>query len=153
MNRSIIAIIVSLASIVSAQTNSTHESANSTTVLQIDAGSIAGKVSPMFFGLMTEEINYSYEGGLYGELIRNRTFKADAVVPRVSPSNYVAGQYMPVTFRAETKPRVWTAVGGASLVLDTNNPRNEFLNVSLKLDASSASAASPAGIANGGYWG
>ena len=39
------------------------------------------------------------------------------------------------------------------MVLDTDNPLNEFLNVSLKLDASSASAASPAGVANGGYWG
>ena len=39
------------------------------------------------------------------------------------------------------------------MVLDTNNPLNQFLNVSLKLDASSASTASPAGVANGGYWG
>lgn len=31
------------------------------------------KMSPMFYGLMTEEINYSYDGGLYGELIRDRT--------------------------------------------------------------------------------
>ncbi len=139
-----------------AQTNSTAPSENSSVavpVLRIDAGKVTGKVSPALYGLMTEEINFSYEGGLYGELIRNRTFKADAVVPRVSPSNYVAGQYVPVTFRAETKPRFWTPVGGASIVLDTNNPLNEFLNVSLKLDASSASATSPAGIANDGYWG
>ena len=106
-------------------------------------------VSPMLYGLMTEEINYSYEGGLYAELIRNRSFKADAIVPRVTPETYVAGEYLPVTFRPDTKPRFWTAVGGASMVLDTNTPLNKFLNVSLKLDASSASAASPAGVANG----
>lgn len=123
------------------------------TVLQIDAGKVTGKVSPMLYGLMTEEINYAYEGGLYGELIRNRSFKADAVVPRVTPDTYEAGNYLPVTFRPDTKPRFWTAVGGVSLVLDTNVPLNEFLNVSLKLDASSASAASPAGVANGGFWG
>jgi len=41
------------------------------TVLQIDAGKVTGKVSPMLYGLMTEEINFAYEGGLYGELIRN----------------------------------------------------------------------------------
>src|SRR3954464_6259251 len=34
-------------------------------------------VSPMLYGLMTEEINYSYDGGLYAELIRNRTFRSD----------------------------------------------------------------------------
>jgi alpha-N-arabinofuranosidase len=122
-------------------------------VLQIDAGKVTGKVSPTLYGLMTEEINFAYEGGLYGELIRNRSFKADAVVPSVSPDAYVAGKYLPVTFRPDSKPRFWTVVGGASLVLDTDNPLNEFLNVSLKLDASSASAASPAGVANGGYWG
>jgi len=43
-------------------------------------------------------------------------------------------------------------VGGASMVLDTNTPLNEFLNVSLKLDAASASVATPAGVANGGFW-
>ena len=26
---------------------------------------------------MTEEINYSYDGGLYAELVRNRTFRSD----------------------------------------------------------------------------
>lgn len=123
------------------------------TVLQIDAGTVKGRVSPMLYGLMTEEINFAYEGGLYGELIRNRTFKADAVVPRVTPETYEAGKYLPVGFRPETPPRFWNAVGGATLILDTNVPLNEFLNVSLKLDASAASATAPAGVANAGYWG
>ncbi len=107
----------------------------------------------MLYGLMTEEINFAYEGGIYGELIRNRSFKADAVVPPVTPDTYVAGEYLPVTFRPDTKPRFWTEVGGASMILDTNTPLNKFLNVSLKLDASPASKASPVGVANGGYWG
>jgi alpha-N-arabinofuranosidase len=102
---------------------------------------------------MTEEINFAYEGGIYGELIRNRSFKADAVLPRVTPDTYEAGKYLPATFRPDTKPRYWTAVGSASLGLDTNTPLNEFLNVSLKLDASSATATAPVGVANGGYWG
>lgn len=63
------------------------------------------------------------------------------------------GKYLPVTFKPNTQPRYWSAVGGAAMVLDTNQPLNEFLNVSLKLDASSASATSPAGVANGGFWG
>jgi alpha-L-arabinofuranosidase len=122
-------------------------------VLQIDAGKVTGKVSPMLYGLMTEEINFAYEGGLYGELIRNRSFKADAIVPRVTPDTYEPGKSLPVSFKEDTQPRFWTGVGGASVVLDTNNVLNEFLNVSLKLEASTASATSPAGIANGGYWG
>jgi hypothetical protein len=43
--------------------------------LQIRADQITARVTPNFYGLMTEEINYAYEGGLYGELIRNRNFR------------------------------------------------------------------------------
>ena len=35
------------------------------------------KVSPTLYGLMTEEINYSYDGGLYAEMVRNRSFEHD----------------------------------------------------------------------------
>ncbi len=42
-------------------------------VVQVDKP--GAKIDPMFYGLMTEEINYSYEGGLYGELIQNRIFR------------------------------------------------------------------------------
>jgi alpha-N-arabinofuranosidase len=43
--------------------------------LRIDVHQVKGKVSPMLYGLMTEEINYSYDGGLYAELVRNRAFQ------------------------------------------------------------------------------
>ena len=98
-------------------------------VLKIDAAKVTGRVSPMLYGLMTEEINYSYEGGIYGELIRNRTFKASA-----------------------QNPMFWSAVGEAAMTLDTNQPLNAALNVSLKLDAAKASKTSPVGIANEGFW-
>ena len=42
--------------------------------LQIKADQITAKMPPTFHGLMTEEINYAFEGGLYAELIRNRNF-------------------------------------------------------------------------------
>ena len=47
----------------------------------VDASRPAGKVSPMLYGLMTEEINHSYDGGLYAELIRNRAFLDDTHSP------------------------------------------------------------------------
>lgn len=99
-------------------------------ILQIDAGKVSGKVSPNLYGLMTEEINFSYEGGLYAELIRNRTFKSN-------PRN----------------PDFWSAIGKAAITIDTNQPLNAALDLSLKLDTSNASKASPVGIANGGFWG
>ena len=49
--------------------------------ITIDAASPSGKVSPLFYGLMTEEINHAYDGGLYAELVRNRAFLDDAASP------------------------------------------------------------------------
>jgi len=99
-------------------------------VLHIEADQSTGKVSPILYGLMTEEINYSYEGGLYGELIRNRSFKANT-----------------------NEPTFWNTIGGATISVDTNTPLNEALKVSLKMETGGASKAAPAGIINGGYWG
>lgn len=42
--------------------------------LEIHPAEIVFFVSPMLYGLMTGEINHSYEGGLYAEFIQNRTF-------------------------------------------------------------------------------
>ena len=42
--------------------------------LTIDLSKPLHPVSPMLYGLMTEEINFSYDGGLYAEMVRNRTF-------------------------------------------------------------------------------
>ncbi len=45
--------------------------------LTIHADQPVSPVSPTLYGLMTEEINYSYDGGLYAEMVRNRTFHSD----------------------------------------------------------------------------
>ena len=99
-------------------------------VLKINAAEVTAKVSPMLYGLMTEEINYAYEGGLYGELIRNRSFKAST-----------------------SDAKFWSATGNGTITPDPGAPLNSALDVSLKLDASQASINSSAGISNGGYWG
>ena len=121
--------------------------------IEIQANRVMAQMPPTFYGLMTEEINYSYEGGLYGELIRNRAFKADAIQTIIKPENYDPAKNYPLRFPADTAPKFWTPIGSGKLVLDTNTPLNAALNVSLKLDVSGASKTSPAGIANGGYWG
>jgi alpha-N-arabinofuranosidase len=122
-------------------------------VIQVQADKVTTQMPPTFYGLMTEEINFSYEGGLYGELIRNRTFKSDAIQQNLKPDNYDPAKYYPPKYPANVAPKFWNSVGGAALMLDANAPLNDALNVSLKLDASAASKTSPAGVANGGYWG
>ena len=49
--------------------------------LTLDLTKPGNNVSPMLYGLMTEEINHSYDGGLYAELIRNRIFKDNPSKP------------------------------------------------------------------------
>src|SRR5882724_10318667 len=83
-----------------------------TLTLEMDKPGVA--VSPQLYGLMTEEINYSYDGGLYAELVRNRTFKDN---PKA--------------------PDHWAVVqdggGKASIALDNQQPINEALTVCLRL--------------------
>jgi alpha-N-arabinofuranosidase len=43
--------------------------------LTIDTSHIVSPVSPTLYGLMTEEINHSYDGGLYAEMVRNHTMR------------------------------------------------------------------------------
>ena len=49
--------------------------------ITIDATAPSAKVSPLLYGLMTEEINHAYDGGLYAELIHNRAFLDNAQSP------------------------------------------------------------------------
>ena len=107
---------------------------NADPALIIDAGHPSGKVSPRLYGLMTEEINHSYDGGLYAELIRNRAFLDDAHTPAH-----------------------WSVVNddvsGATMALDQVNPYNDKLTTSLRLTIDKATPDHPAGVANSGYWG
>jgi alpha-N-arabinofuranosidase len=100
----------------------------------VDASHPAGKVSPTFFGLMTEEINHAYDGGLYAELIRNRAFLDNAA----TPVN-------------------WELVNDngaeAAIALDPTNSFNDKLTMSLRLTVTKATKSQPGIVANTGYWG
>lgn len=89
-------------------------------------------VSPRLYGLMTEEINYSYDGGLYAELIRNRTFKDNPKAP-------------------DHWSLVQDADGTATIKLDNKQAINAALTTSLRLDIEKAGKR--VGVANDGFWG
>jgi alpha-L-arabinofuranosidase len=95
--------------------------------LDVNAGTPLHALPATFFGLMTEDINHSMTGGLYPEMVNNRSMMADA-----------------------TNPVDWSAVGGSAVSLDPGNPLNTALSRSLKV---SIQSAGPAGVANDGYWG
>lgn len=43
--------------------------------IDIDAGNPEHEISPTMYGLFYEDINYAADGGLYGELLQNRSFE------------------------------------------------------------------------------
>ena len=91
-------------------------------------------VSPTFYGLMTEEINYSYDGGIYAELVRDRT-----------PAHaWDALNNWPIVARGSSV---------ASVSVDEATGPSAALTRSLRVTVSAATADSPAGVENGGYWG
>jgi alpha-L-arabinofuranosidase len=100
----------------------------------IDAASPSGKVSPLFYGLMTEEINHAYDGGLYAELVRNGAFLDDAAT---------AAHWSLVQADGST----------ATMALDPKEPLNATIGTSLRLNVTQASTGHAAGITNEGYWG
>lgn len=104
-----------------------------TPTLTVDTQTSVSTVSPTLYGLMTEEINFSYDGGLYAEMVRNRTFN----------NAWPGFEY-------------WTLVtqgnANASIAAGETGP-SAALPKSLQLTIEAASVGNEAGLANAGYWG
>jgi len=103
-------------------------------VLSIQVDKPVSKVSPTLYGLMTEEINYSYDGGLYAEMVRNRTFH--------TRWEGVLYWYLAEYGNAQ-----------ATMQPDRNTGPSQAINHSLKLTVTQADPRNQAGVLNGGYWG
>lgn len=94
--------------------------------LEIDAGMRGPEIGKRHYGIFFEEINHAGDGGLYAELIRNRSFE----------DNAGAAEH-------------WITVGGATLSLVTDG----LLNDVQQRAAEVRFAQSGDGIANPGFWG
>src|SRR5476651_1957455 len=113
------------------------------TKLTLDLTKPGHNVSPKLYGLMTEEINHSYDGGLYGELIRNRIFKDNATTP----------EFWSLVQQGDTKAAIQLV--GANPANVPNNERRNAINTSLTtcLKLTVENAGTRAGIANEGFYG
>ena len=103
--------------------------------LTIDANKPLHPVSPMLYGMMTEEINYSYDGGLYAEMVRNRSF-TDRGWAGIGHWNLDS-----------------TGTAHATAKYDAETGPTEALPGSMRIDVTQADAANPAGVRNDGWWG
>lgn len=104
-------------------------SAHAQTVMNIDAARRGPMVSPYQYGLFFEEINHAGEGGLYAELVKNRSFEHQQGL------------------------EAWNAIAGTEVSLQTSGLLNTMQGHALKLSISGASSSNWKGVANAGYWG
>ena len=102
--------------------------------LNVEVSRTKAAVSPTLYGLMTEEINYSYDGGVYAEMIRNRTFRSDW--------SGILNWFL-----------IEKGTSSAKMSVDKEGGPSTALPSCAKLEVSKADASSPAGLLNEGYWG
>lgn len=95
--------------------------------INLDAGRRGATISPLHYGIFFEEINHAGEGGLYAELVRNRSFEENS-----------------------SSPDYWTAIGGASISIDRTRPLNSMNPSALKVDFVGEKKS---GVRNDGFWG
>lgn len=105
------------------------------------------EVSPMLYGLMTEEINYSYEGGLYTQLVPNPSF-ADMFNPRGGRRGGRPNQNAP---RFTVRPERWQLTDTVKVRVRQNRQQgiNDANPTSLIVNCEQAGL----GIVSEGYWG
>jgi alpha-L-arabinofuranosidase len=110
--------------------------------LTVDASDIRATTRRSTYGLILEDISHSVDGGVYAELVRNRTFK-EPYQPGSGPG---AG---PVPY--------WSLVpgGGAtgSFTVDMAQPLNTAIDRSLRVHATSLPRGGRLAASNLGYYG
>ncbi|HEX3029223.1 MAG TPA: AbfB domain-containing protein [Clostridia bacterium] len=106
----------------------------SESTITINAGQTGIAISQSLYGIFFEDINHAADGGLYAELIKNRSFEDNTSAP---------DSWSIVTSDGST----------GSMALDTTNNLNSAQGRSLKLTAGSIGTNGRVGIANTGFWG
>ena len=94
--------------------------------LNIDAGQRGASIGGRHYGIFFEEINHAGDGGLYAELIHNRSFEDNA-----------------------SNPDKWWPVGNARMAVVTDGMLNEAQGHALELEFKGAGD----GVLNEGFWG
>ena len=108
-------------------------------VIDVDAMQLGPEISPVHYGLFYEDINHAADGGLYAELIRNRSFEDNTM--QQDDLSKVRGEYSEISN--------WFAVGGAQMALTQQNLLNDVQHNALDVKF----AAPGDGVRNEGFWG
>ncbi len=104
---------------------------NAQVVINVDASRRGPEVSPTHYGIFYEDINHAADGGLYAELIRNRSFEDDLMSAH---GDHISN---------------WFAVGNAKIGLVKDGLLNEVQHNALRVKIVSPGD----GVRNEGFWG
>lgn len=129
-----------------------------TSSITIDADGLTFPVNKNLYGVSIEEINHAVDGGIYAELIQNRSFE-DGVLPLHSAYDYK--ENVLVTPNGYVMPFVkpdsvigWrTLTLGSKMYLDTRELINEENRRSLLVAVTANDSIGRGGIAATGYKG
>ncbi|HPU57721.1 MAG TPA: carbohydrate binding domain-containing protein, partial [Verrucomicrobiota bacterium] len=105
--------------------------AGATAVIEVQANQPGPAISPDLYGIFFEEINCAGDGGLYAELVRNRSFEEPG--------------------RTSYWQQVTTGFATGSISADASKPLSARNVWSLKLTQTSGGGS--VGAANPGFWG
>lgn len=114
-------------------------SMNAQVIINIDANKKGPKISPTHYGIFYEDINHAADGGLYAELIRNRSFE----------DHLMGGQRAFRRGGQETRISNWFALGDATIKLVQDNLLNSVQHNALNVVITKAGD----GVRNEGFWG
>ncbi|MBQ4200380.1 MAG: DUF1080 domain-containing protein [Kiritimatiellae bacterium] len=99
--------------------------------ITVDANAVRFPVSEDMWGIFFEDIDLSLDGGVYAELVRNRSFEDE-----------------PVKYRRQKSVGYWSTVGRATLERDSSKPLSEKNRNCARVEALPGG-----GVANDGYFG
>lgn len=101
------------------------------TTIKINTKNKLNAISPLLYGVFFEDINYGGDGGLYGELIANRSF-----------------EYYDRSGKTDMRKMCWSVIGNTDFTICSINPLND-----VHTNYAIVSGEKNSGIRNGGYCG
>ena len=111
---------------------SAYDPASSHYTLTVDAGNEVHEISDLLYGIFIEDINFAADGGLYAELIQNRSFEFTSLAQN-------------------NEKHAWSDVGGINAVVAVDDKENGLNRNNTNYMVMENTSDGKAGIANKGF--
>ncbi|GHV66266.1 alpha-N-arabinofuranosidase [Bacteroidia bacterium] len=132
--------------------------------ISVDFAQKGAKVSESMYGIFFEEINHAGDGGLYAELVQNRSFEEKEIPTgysvrdgRLYPApvkNHLSGKVHNPSFKwnPEDIP-AWSLSDATKAKVSLSKKNPLFAEAPTQLQVTVSDASKPVSVINSGYWG